>query len=559
MASLPSHIGTFEVLRHLGSGGMATVYLGRDPELGRQVAIKVIREEIRDQEVLDRFLREARAAAALRHPNIITVYASGEHDHQPYMAMEFVDGESLAEIIHARRTISLSDKISYIEQICAGLAFAHRAGIVHRDVKPANIMVDREGVVRILDFGIARVEGSAMTQDGSLMGSLNYMSPEQMLGQPVDHRSDIFSMGSVAYELLSYQQAFKGGLHDGLLQRLPHEDPPSLAQIDPDIPVALERVVMRALAKAPEQRFQDLTEMRAAILGEQEGAQPTDDRTVIIRRAGTVEMSLPEPTINVVTGAARVDETIVIPTAHALRSSTGVSSDPAGVPELADLSSPKTDAPAAPSVKLKLKNEGGGDAPPIAMTERHSAPKRIPRERPPETPRSSAVDALRAHTPQRAASKTWVLMGSAAGALILAAAIAIPWLTAEPRDTSSQERADIEVAMGRFRTAYRNRDLQSIRDVFPMLRPETELNMQRAFEDCLVYEVTFTGMQIEINLTDAALAHVDLRSAHTCTPNSGARQSTTEHHDLFTLRKSGDGWQIDSATPAPAPSVDGTQ
>jgi serine/threonine protein kinase len=186
------------------------------------------------------------------------------------MVMEFVDGESLAEIIHSRRTLPLSVKISYLEQTCAGLAFAHRADIVHRDIKPANIMVDRESVVEILDFGIARIEGSAMTQDGSLMGSLNYMSPEQMLGRPVDHRSDIFSMGSVAYELLSHRQAFKGGLNDGLLQRLPNEDPPPLAQIYPELPVALERVIMRALEKAPEKRFQDLTEMRAAILGRQD-------------------------------------------------------------------------------------------------------------------------------------------------------------------------------------------------------------------------------------------------------------------------------------------------
>ena len=190
---------------------MGAVYLGRDPELDRQVAIKVIREEVHDQRVLDRFFREARAAAALRHPNIITVYASGQHDHKPYMAIEFVDGESLADIIRHRRNVTLSDKISYLEQICTGLHFAHRAGIVHRDIKPANVMVDREGVVRILDFGIARIEGSAMTQDGALIGSLNYMSPEQMLGRPVDLRSDIFSVGTVAYELPCYQQAFKGG------------------------------------------------------------------------------------------------------------------------------------------------------------------------------------------------------------------------------------------------------------------------------------------------------------------------------------------------------------
>jgi serine/threonine protein kinase len=561
MASLPSHIGNFEVLRQLGSGGMATVYLGRDPELGRQVAIKVIREEIRDQEVLDRFLREARAAAALRHPNIITVYASGEYDHQPYMAIEFIDGESLAEIIHSKRTLPLSDKISYLEQICAGLAFAHRAGIVHRDIKPANIMVDREGVIRILDFGIARIEGSAMTQDGTLMGSLNYMSPEQMLGRPVDHRSDIFSTGSVAYELLAYQQAFKGGLTDGLLQRLPYEEPPPLTEIYPGVPVALERVVMRALEKAPEKRFQDLTEMRAAILGGQEASQPADDRTVVIRKTPAADVSRPAPTINVASGAARFDETIVMPATHERRASTGSTSGPTEAPTPSAESLPKKNAPAASPLKLKLQNEPAGGARPSAMAARPSAPERSAQARPPGTRRASAAGALRPLTPERATSKKWVLMGSAAGALLVAAALAVPWLTAEPPDPSAQERAGVEAAMERFRTAYRNRDLQGVREVFPALPPEIERTMQRSFDDCLVYEVIFTNMQIESSPADAALAQADLRSAHTCTPNSGARQTTAEHHDMFTLGKSGDTWRINSATQFDPDSsvVDGTQ
>src|SRR5207249_9108167 len=132
------------------------------------------------------------------------------------------------------------EKLTYLDQICAGLNFAHKTGIVHRDIKPANIMVDSEGTVRILDFGIARIEGSAMTQDGALIGSLNYMSPEQMLGRPVDLRSDIFSVGSLAYELLSYQQAFKGSLTDGLLNRLPNEPPPPLTQVYPGLSPAIE-------------------------------------------------------------------------------------------------------------------------------------------------------------------------------------------------------------------------------------------------------------------------------------------------------------------------------
>ena len=229
---------------------MGTVYLGRDPELDRQVAIKVIRDPVHDQELLERFFREAWAAAALRHPNIVTIYASGQHENQPFMAMEFVDGDSLVDIIRQRQAVALSDKLAYIEQICAGLHFAHRAGIVHRDIKPANLMVDPDGVIRILDFGIARVQGSGMTQDGAMMGSLNYMSPEQMLGRPVDHRSDIFAVGTVAYELLCYQQTFKGGLNDGLLQRLPNEDPPPLSELCEGLPPALERCRHARAAKS---------------------------------------------------------------------------------------------------------------------------------------------------------------------------------------------------------------------------------------------------------------------------------------------------------------------
>ena len=145
------------------------------------------------------------------------------------------------------------------------------------------------------------------------------------------------------------------------------------------------------------------------------------------------------------------------------------------------------------------------------------------------------------------------------GALAVAAALAIPWLTAEPPDAASVERPGIEAAMEQFRTAYRNRDLQGVQQIFPTLPAETERIMQRAFDDCLVYEVVFTELQIEMNPADATLAQADLSSAHTCTPNSGARQSTTERHDLFTLRKSGNSWQIDSSTEAPVPSVGGAQ
>jgi eukaryotic-like serine/threonine-protein kinase len=275
VARLPAQIGKYEVIRLLGRGGMGTVYLARDPQLDRPVAIKVLRDPLFDEELLQRFLREARAAANLRHDNIITIYDVGEHDRQPFMAMEYVDGRTLSDVIRRREPLPLGQKLSYLEQICAGLHHAHGEGIVHRDIKPANVMLDRRDVIRIVDFGIARTQGSGMTMDGALIGTLSYMSPEQMLGRPVDLRSDIFAVGAVAYELLSFQQAFPGTLEDGLLQRLPYQDPPPLTGVCPGLPEGVARMVLRAVAKRPDDRFADLDEFRLALREARRQADPT--------------------------------------------------------------------------------------------------------------------------------------------------------------------------------------------------------------------------------------------------------------------------------------------
>ncbi len=265
MSAIPTHIGKYEIVRRLGQGGMGSVYLARARDLDRFVAIKVLREQVFDEELLQRFFREARASANLRHDNIITIYDIGQHEHQPYMALEYVDGQTLFEIIRSQPALPLAEKLSYVEQICAGLHFAHGAGIVHRDIKPANVMVDARGVVRILDFGIARVEDSGMTRDGAMIGTLNYMSPEQMLGRAVDFRSDIFAVGTLAYELITYNKAFPGSFDDGLLQKLPYEDPAPLAQYCEGLPEALQGVLTRALVKRPDDRYASLEDMRGAL------------------------------------------------------------------------------------------------------------------------------------------------------------------------------------------------------------------------------------------------------------------------------------------------------
>ena len=209
----PSRIGRYAIVRSLGEGGMGAVYLARDPAIDRPVAIKLLREGFAGGQARERFLREAQAIGRLHHPNIVTVFDFGEHDGEPFIAMEYVEGRTLAQLA-ARHEVTRSRALKLVDELCAGLHYAHRAGIVHRDIKPANIMVDADGTVRILDFGLARgiAVGASFsgTESGVVVGTLNYMSPEQLAAGNIDHRSDIFAVGAVFYELLSGRQAFPG-------------------------------------------------------------------------------------------------------------------------------------------------------------------------------------------------------------------------------------------------------------------------------------------------------------------------------------------------------------
>ena len=243
---------------------MGYLFLAWDPMLERQVAIKRLRDD--NDELRERFAREARSVARLRHPKIVTIYDVGEQDGEPFIAMEYIVGQTMAEIIRAGVPLPITRKLEIISELCDGLGFAHKAGIVHRDVKPANVMVEPEGSIKILDFGIARIAESGMTQAGMLIGTLNYMSPEQVAGLVVDSRSDIFAVGAVFYELLAYRQAFPGGLHNGILNKILSEDPPPLPTVCPGLDPEISHVVERALRKEPDARFQDLASMRKEIM-----------------------------------------------------------------------------------------------------------------------------------------------------------------------------------------------------------------------------------------------------------------------------------------------------
>ena len=254
----PELIGRYQVLKAIGEGGMGSLYLARDPAIDRLVAIKLLREGFDTAELRQRFASEARSAGRLHHQNIVTIFDVGEHQKQPFIAMEYVKGRTLGQLGADNAQVPLATKLDWMDKLCAGLHYAHKNGVIHRDIKPANIMIDDEGTLKILDFGIARFGASEMTQAGMVIGTLNYMAPEQMMGKPIDARADIFSVGAVFYELLTYQRAFPGDLSTGIVHKILSGNPEPLRSALPDLPAPLIAIVDRCLEKEPDKRFPDL-------------------------------------------------------------------------------------------------------------------------------------------------------------------------------------------------------------------------------------------------------------------------------------------------------------
>ena len=284
-------IGQFKLQSKLGAGGMGEVYLAHDTKLDRQVAIKLLPDAVRYDAVLrERFFQEARSASALNHPNVCTIYELGDQDPaQPYICMEFVDGETLETKLKGETPLSLEETCEIISQVAQALRTAFSSGIVHRDLKPANISITHDGIVKILDFGLAKrlTDQPAMddatieynlTNTGGIMGTPNYMSPEQALGGDIDHRTDLFSLGVVFFEMLSGRRPFAGKSLGETINNIINSPPPSLAALNPNTNGALQAIVLRCLQKSPKDRYASpeelITDLEAYMRGDVTSARP---------------------------------------------------------------------------------------------------------------------------------------------------------------------------------------------------------------------------------------------------------------------------------------------
>jgi serine/threonine-protein kinase len=257
--------GKYEVVELIGEGGFGRVYRANDPVLKRAVAIKTC--TLQHADMRERFMREAEIAASLRHPNILTVYDFGEHDGEPYLVQEYLPGEDLDVKIRRAEPLALATRVEWLRQVAEGLRHAHDRGIVHRDIKPGNIRILPDGQVRIMDFGIAKVLQAErqLTQVGFSVGTTGYLAPEQLAGEDIDHRADIFSFGVLAYELVTYRRPFEAETVTAILYRIAHEDPPPIADAAPACPPRLAACIERCLRKAREERWSSLVHVLAEL------------------------------------------------------------------------------------------------------------------------------------------------------------------------------------------------------------------------------------------------------------------------------------------------------
>jgi len=295
-----STLGRYQIVSQLGRGAMGTVYRAIDPAIERTVAIKTLNPDLPDEnmaEVKERFLREAKSAGRLNHPNVVTVYDVGETEGIAYIAMEFLEGRSLRQVLDSGEPLPLQTVSNIAAQIADALDYAQRYGIVHRDIKPANIMISPAGLAKLTDFGVAYMPSSSMTQTGTVLGSPKYLSPEQVLGLPVDGRADIFALGVVLYEMLTRRTPFERPdiTVFSLMQAICTQPTPRVTEVNREVPTAFDTILTRALGKRPEERYQRAAEFASDLRNYKQYVLAATDQTIMAPLSAIEKTALARP------------------------------------------------------------------------------------------------------------------------------------------------------------------------------------------------------------------------------------------------------------------------
>src|SRR6266478_4291621 len=352
-------VGKFELHELIGEGAMGAVWKAYDSVIRRFVALKLLPRDGRSADAQDRFMREARAAGALQHPNIVTIYDLGESDSQLFIAMELVDGRDLSSLIALSEPLALERKLDIAIEVLQGLSYAHERGVIHRDVKPSNVRIASDGSVKIMDFGIARLQSADVTGSGAIVGTPTYMAPEQITNGAITPATDVFSVGCMLYELLCYQRPFEAESVHGVLYQVLTTEPRPLRTVAPSIPAALERVVAKGMNKVPHERYESagqmmstLQQIRAALSGaDEEATQPLGRWT-----------PLPRPILKLITHASMKARITVLGARAGDRGRRGEKQRPCGHHGAIDVRGRRSGAAAGQSVARAPRLRRGGPA-----------------------------------------------------------------------------------------------------------------------------------------------------------------------------------------------------
>ena len=340
-------LGKYELHTLIGEGAMGVVWKAYDTVLRRYVALKLLGSHFRKtKEMQERFLREARAAGAIQHPNIVTVYDLGEAEGQLFIAMELVEGRDLSDIITLREPMALERKLDLVIELLDGLHFAHQRGIIHRDVKPSNVRVVADGRVKIMDFGIARLQSADASGSGAIVGTPTYMAPEQITNGAITPATDVFAVGCMLYELLSFHKPFEGESVHGVLYQVLTTEPKPLRTLSPSIPAALERVVSKAMNKVPDERYETAAQMQSTLLGIRAALSGAGEETT--QRLGIRWTPLPAPVLKLVTQAPMKWRIVVLSALAIVVALLLFSPAPPAADEVVPPLPRSTDAPAGP-------------------------------------------------------------------------------------------------------------------------------------------------------------------------------------------------------------------
>ena len=571
-SSYPAAIGRYQVVRLIGRGGMGEVYLARDPVLDRNVAVKLISEDVDTARSRQRLVQEARAAGRLHHPNIVTVFDAGEHDDQPFIAMEFVRGETLGRLIRRQASMPLGRRLELVEHACAGLAHAHRAGVVHLDIKPDNLMLDETGVVKVLDFGIARVLKGDLLVTRQLGGTLRYMSPEQIENRPLDRRSDVFSLGCVFFELVTFAPAFVGSTLD-IVTQIADGPVPALCDVMPGVDPRLDAIARRAMALDPAERYGDVDELRAELAAIRKDLDPTYDPRVtapgLVGGDGdgpaTIHVSTSRGTFSSTLGrrfqsqqrrglisAALLMTTLVAASAYwmlrpsgTVPSEAGVQTRPAAINESPVVAVP---APAA----LPPVNGATPQPPPTAPRADPQRSTVVPSpaaEGPaqPGQPPPSSIEAARREQEERTVAENVPVAPTPPAPTRAPEPVPIPVpapgpapIVETPQVRARLDHDAVRDTLRQYQAAYRALDVNGILQVYPSLARDQAEQLRRTFATVTQYEIDVRNPRIDVH-ENTAIVHAEV--ARRMTPRVGS-PITNEVQTEFRLRREGNTWLI---------------